>query len=249
MARVAEVMLVEPPKPPEKTLRKKVKKVSLVDQMKEALKFSPSSMVVDGIYDGGAAKAQKRFQEFLDAMDDSSIGTDSHANDIAELLNNTIGKAAARDVIASSLETLSNASKSDFTRRMQGILNDTLTVKAENAASSAAYQVNLGVPQRWNDTDDSLVSDDNPKGLKYYAAYRESSSTPGTFERVVGLRSHMPDAWADFVNAAGSRQRRAAKQDDVVEEQATDAVDDVADTEVADTEVANADTTADASTD
>ncbi|MBD3004665.1 hypothetical protein [Streptomyces sp. 5-10] len=161
MARVTEVKLVEVPPAPKRAIRKKTKKPSLLEEMKAALEVSPSSVVVDGEYEG----------------------------------------------------------KGD-------------PEKAESSASSAAYQVNLGEAHRWKDTDPDLVTEENPKGLKYYAAYRESSTKPGVFERVVGLRSHLPEDWADFVNAAGSRKRKkmqeeteSASADNPGEETAVEAAD------------------------
>jgi hypothetical protein len=161
MARVKEVKLVEAPPAPRKAVRKaRPKKASLLDQMKNALEASPSSVVIDGEYEG----------------------------------------------------------KGD-------------PEKAESSAYSAAYQVNLGEAHRWKDTDPDLVTEENPEGLKYYAAYRESTSRPGVFERVVGLRSHLPEEWAAFVNAAGSRKRRAAEKEESPVEQTEDQVDtdDIAD--------------------
>lgn len=73
-------------------------------------------------------------------------------------------------------------------------------VRAERSAALAAANLNAGKQTRWpND--------------KYYAAYQEDPEKPGVFQRVIGRRDHLPEAWKEFVEKAGSRHKKKEAED------------------------------------
>lgn len=71
--------------------------------------------------------------------------------------------------------------------------------KAEKAARTAAYQVNLGERQEW-------------PGNVYYGIYRLSPEGDA-YQLAVGLREYMDPGWAEFVSRAGSRKKKSGEYD------------------------------------
>lgn len=90
------------------------------------------------------------------------------------------------------------------------------------SAKAAMYQVNVGERRSW-------PSD------KYYAIYRQSPADPAVYQLLIGLRSHMKEEWATYVNRAGSRKKSgtaltqvdSVQQDDPFVSSTADVEDDV----------------------
>jgi hypothetical protein len=70
------------------------------------------------------------------------------------------------------------------------------------SVKAAAYQVNVGERRSW------------PKD-KYYAIYRQSPDNPEVYQLLIGLRSHIKEEWAAYVNRAGSRRKKVTEHTQV----------------------------------
>lgn len=146
-------------------------------------------------------------KEKLNAVPELAVVESVYVSEISDADLKKVAKK--KDLDASDLDAV-KASLSD--EEIQEIEEN----KSRGAARNAAYQINAGTRTEW-------------PSETYYGVFRKTPEKDGGegWQLVVGLRTHLPEEWAQFVSGAGSRKKasEAASSSEVADEVADPFVD------------------------